>query len=100
LEARPRRLRGLAWWLGKTRTQKTRRENDDSFLPREAGKGDRPERAWRAEDGGRGVNDEAGLYLDAPSTTLRVVPLPRSAGADEESLAARINEENNQCDGR
>src|ERR1700677_4403334 len=74
-----------------------RRGNDDSFLPREAGKGDHPSSRERAEDGGRGVRDEAYLCLDAPSTTrslssgrplragpVGVVPLPRYAGADEE----------------
>jgi hypothetical protein len=47
------------------------------ILPREAGKGDRP------KGGGRGVGRDVSLIAHAPSTTLRVVPLPRFAGADK-----------------
>jgi hypothetical protein len=60
------------------------------ILPREAGKGDHPKRAKRAKDGGRGVSGKGCSRLDAPSTTLRVVPLPHFAGADEVASAASL----------
>ena len=69
-------------WQKLERRQRAARTN---FLSCPAKRGRRTIRSLqqRAKAGGRGVKGEACVLLDAPSTTLRVVPLPRYAGADE-----------------